>query len=74
MTVDFANSPASISFTGVTNVRGDDGRLELHFNPSIVSAAELINRITANNEIKDFTVENPPIEEIIAKMYSEFKI
>jgi ABC-2 type transport system ATP-binding protein len=74
MTIDFANSPAAISFTGVTNVRGDDGRLELHFNPSVISAVELINRITANNEIKDFTVENPPIEEIIAKMYSEFKI
>jgi ABC-2 type transport system ATP-binding protein len=74
MTVDFVRTPTIIEFTGVTNVRGDDGRLELHFNPSVISATELINRITANNEIKDFTVENPPIEEIIAKMYSEFKI
>jgi ABC-2 type transport system ATP-binding protein len=48
--------------------------VELRFNPAVISAAELINQITVNNEIKDFTVENPPIEEIIAKMYSEFKI
>jgi ABC-2 type transport system ATP-binding protein len=74
MTIDFTNSPTAIDFPGVTNVREDDGRLELHFNPSIISATELINRITANNEIRDFTVENPPIEEIIAKMYNEFKI
>ncbi len=74
MTIDFVQTPTIIEFSGVTDMRGNDGRVELHFNPAIVSATELINKITANNEIKDFTVENPPIEEIIARMYSEFKI
>ena len=74
MTVDFMREPAMAEYDGVTQMRGDDGRVELRFNPAVISAAELINQITINNEIRDFTVENPPIEEIIAKMYSEFKI
>jgi ABC-2 type transport system ATP-binding protein len=74
MTVDFVREPTMTEYAGVTRVRGEDGRVELRFNPAVVSAAELINQITVNNEVKDFTVENPPIEEIIAKMYGEFKI
>ncbi|MDD5189965.1 MAG: ATP-binding cassette domain-containing protein [Dehalococcoidales bacterium] len=74
MTIDFVRTPPSIAFPGVNSVRGEDGRLELHFNPSVISATDLINRITANNEIKDFIIENLPIEETIARMYDEFKI
>lgn len=74
MTIDFLSTPTDISFPGIIEVHGDDGRLELRFNPTVISATELLNKITASNEIKDFMIENPPIEEIVAKLYGEFKI
>jgi len=46
-------------------------RATLHFDPAVVSPAELIARIVARHEVADLFVENPPIEEIIARLYKE---
>ena len=35
-----------------------------------VSAATLISRVTAQHPVRDLFVENPPIEEIIARLYA----
>ena len=45
--------------------------VSLSFDPETVSAAELIARVTAAHPVRDLFVENPPIEEIIASIYSE---
>jgi len=45
-------------------------RVELAFDPRVVSAAELIARVTAAQPISDLFVVNPPIEEIIAALYN----
>ncbi|HOG45561.1 MAG TPA: ABC transporter ATP-binding protein [Anaerolineae bacterium] len=52
-------------------VRRDHARLYLRFDPERIAAAELIARITARYAIRDLYVENPPIEEIIARLYEE---
>jgi ABC-2 type transport system ATP-binding protein len=44
-------------------------RVVMKFDPETTPPAELISRIAANYEIRDLFVENPPIEEIIAKIY-----
>ncbi|MBD3886583.1 ATP-binding cassette domain-containing protein [Phormidium tenue FACHB-886] len=41
----------------------------LAFDPVQISAAALIRQITAEYDIEDLFVENPPIEEIIAQLY-----
>ena len=46
-------------------------RVHLSFDPERVSAAELIRRVTRDHEVRDLFVENPPIEEIIARIYAE---
>ena len=38
---------------------------------TLVPVAEMIRRVTEEREIGDLLVENPPIEEIIAKVYGE---
>jgi len=54
------------------DVIGRDGhRVHLSFDPDRVSAATLISKITAKHAIRDLFVENPPIEEIIARLYKE---
>ena len=52
-------------------IQRDGRRVYLRFDPNRVSAAELIGRVTSTHAIHDLFVENPPIEEIIARLYEE---
>ncbi len=53
-------------------VVGRDGNIvRLRFYPDEVPAAALISRIVSRYKVTDLFVENPPIEEIIAKLYEE---
>jgi ABC-2 type transport system ATP-binding protein len=52
-------------------VRIDGGRVTLRFDPAIIGTAALIGRITSNYAVLDLFVENPPIEEIIARLYGD---
>lgn len=49
---------------------GEGNQVMLYFDPERVAAADLIARITARYAVRDLFVENPPIEEIIAHMYT----
>lgn len=55
----------------VVSVNGS--QVLMKFNPSQIPAATLISRIASKYPVKDLFVENPPIEEIIAKLYNELK-
>ena len=46
-------------------------RVHIHFDPARVPAAELIAFVTAKNQVLDLFVENPPIEETIARIYED---
>ena len=44
-------------------------RVHIRFDPKQISAAALISDFTAHNDVDDLFVEDPPIEEIIARFY-----
>ena len=46
-------------------------RFTLRYDPARTDAAALIGRIAARYSIRDLRVEDPPIEEIIARLYGE---
>jgi ABC-2 type transport system ATP-binding protein len=71
--IEFARHPETLSFPCARVVKQDDGHVELRCDLTRTSAAKLISAISQQAEIKDFTVENPPIEEIVARMYSELE-
>ncbi|HAB98399.1 MAG TPA: ABC transporter [Parachlamydiales bacterium] len=50
-------------------IRQEGHRVWLSFNPKETPVQELIARVSASYEISDLFVENPPIEELIAKYY-----
>jgi ABC-2 type transport system ATP-binding protein len=52
-------------------LRRDGQRVTLRFDPAQVSPAQLISRLTARYPIRDLFVQNPPIEEIIARLYGQ---
>jgi ABC-2 type transport system ATP-binding protein len=67
--VDLAEEGEEISDPDATVRERDGRRVCLRFDPARVPAAELIRRITAQHAIRDLYVQNPPIEEIIARLY-----
>jgi len=68
--VDLANENGPVSDPDAELVSRQGRRATLNFDPGRVSPAELIARIVARHEVVDLFVENPPIEEIVARIYS----
>jgi ABC-2 type transport system ATP-binding protein len=52
-------------------IRQEGARLYLRFDPERVPTPVLIGRIAARHAVRDLYVEEPPIEEIIARLYRE---
>jgi ABC-2 type transport system ATP-binding protein len=72
--IDFLEVPCRLEYPMVSLSFFDDSHAEYRFNPEITTATEIIGAISQDNRIKDFVIENPPIEEIIARMYDGFAI
>ncbi len=72
--IDFLEVPRKLDYSMASLSFLDDSYAEFRFNPEKITAAEIIGSISRNNRIKDFVIENPPIEEIVARMYDGFAI
>ncbi|MGA0600106.1 ABC transporter ATP-binding protein [Caulobacter sp. KR2-114] len=67
--VDFEGEAPDLALEGVT-VRSRDGRsLELAFDPRVIPTPKLVSRITADHAVADLHVDEPAIEEVIARFY-----
>jgi ABC-2 type transport system ATP-binding protein len=67
--IDFAKDAPDLTLAGVT-VRAKAGRsLELAFDPRVIGVPALIAAITADHAVEDIHVEQPAIEEVIARFY-----
>ncbi|HLK57998.1 MAG TPA: ATP-binding cassette domain-containing protein [Chthonomonadaceae bacterium] len=69
--VDLVDEHEALEDPDAELLRRDGGRLTLRFDPNSVSPAQLISRIAARHTLRDLFVQNPPIEEIIARIYAE---
>ena len=68
--VDFASDGGNVEIEGV-QTRARDGRtVEFAFDPARIAAHTLIARIAAEHDVVDIRVENPKIEEVIARFYT----
>jgi len=70
LTVDLLDETAEISDPDAEVIGRDGARVTLRFDPDRTPAATLISRITAKYAVRDLFVENPPIEQIIARIYA----
>ncbi|MCC7203605.1 MAG: ATP-binding cassette domain-containing protein [Phycisphaeraceae bacterium] len=71
--VDLVNEGDGVSDPDALVVEHTGRRVELSFDPQLISPAELIARVTAKHAIRDLFVENPPIEKIIAQLYGRLE-
>lgn len=67
--VDLAKENDTVSDPYAILVKQEGHRIWLSYDPTAITTTELITRITSKHSISDLYVENPPIEEIIAKFY-----
>lgn len=67
--VDFADEAPAIGLPGVEVRSRRDRSLELAFDPAELPAPRLIAAITADYAVEDIHVEQPAIEEVIARFY-----
>lgn len=71
LTVDFESA---VEFTGVNNalvLSQTPGQIELQFDPQKIATHDLIAQISASYPVRDLVVSEPPIEEIVARLYSQ---
>jgi ABC-2 type transport system ATP-binding protein len=67
----FSLSASPLVAAGVSLLAQEGRTVTLEFDPLKISAAALIRQITADSDIEDLFVENPPIEEIVAELYAK---
>ena len=67
--VDLAQAYPDIKLDGAKMTRREDNRIWLTFDRDTISASELIAQLIARYEIKDLTISEPEIEEIVRRIY-----
>lgn len=67
--IDFAHDAPDLNLPGVEVRRRDGASLELAFDPARTPAPALISTIAAAHDVVDIHVEQPAIEEVIARFY-----
>jgi ABC-2 type transport system ATP-binding protein len=69
--VDLADGAETPADPDAPLIRREGSRVYLRFDPAAVSPAELIGRLAARHPVRDLFVQDPPIEEIVARLYGE---
>ena len=72
--VHFAGEPAAIDIPGTTVRQRQGSSIELAFDPRTTSAHRLIAQVAATFDVEDVHLEEPPIEEVIARFYAQHSI
>ncbi|MCP4222906.1 MAG: ATP-binding cassette domain-containing protein [Actinomycetia bacterium] len=70
LVVDLEQAVNPLSLTTGTVSAVDGPRQWVHFDRRQTTAAEVINEVTSQHPIRDLTVEEPEIEELIRRVYS----
>ncbi|MCX7029213.1 MAG: ABC transporter ATP-binding protein [Spirochaetes bacterium] len=71
LVVDLRDDAAKVTDPDAIAVRQEGHRARISYDPQRVATADLIARITARYPVADLVVKNPPIEEIVARLYRE---
>ena len=59
---------------GAKLISKEGNRVVFSFNPDEIPSADVVRLVSERYDIKDLVIENPSIEEIIARMYEDLKL
>jgi len=68
--VEFNGPAPELTLPGVEMRKRDGAKVELAFDPRATSASALVAAIAASHDVRDIHVEEPLIEEVIARFYA----
>jgi ABC-2 type transport system ATP-binding protein len=71
LVVDLATAGEPLRIEDAETVKTEGPRQWLRFHRESISAAELIARVAASAELRDLTIEEPDIESVVARIYTE---
>jgi ABC-2 type transport system ATP-binding protein len=71
LTVDFHDAPHAVSLNGARQLSQDGYNLKLEVDTSTVPIEAVINHVLALGAVADLTIEDPPLEQVIAHIYSQ---
>ena len=66
--------PAAIQVPGAVVRQRQARSIELAFDPRATSAHRLIASVASTFEVEDIHLEEPPIEEVIARFYAQHEV
>jgi ABC-2 type transport system ATP-binding protein len=70
LVVDFAADVPALVVDGARLVSSEGRTRTLAFDPRRIAPHQLISQITAAHEVEDLRLEEPPIEEVVARFYA----
>jgi len=71
LVVDFAEDYADAELDGARIVNRDGRRVTYRFMRGVVSASELIQRLSARYRVEDLSVQEPQIEDTVRRIYEQ---
>ena len=74
MSAQYEFTKKKINIPNVDVVEQNEQRAVLKFNSNIIKVQEVIGYLAKQVNIMDIQIESSPIEEVIAKMYTDMKI
>ncbi len=74
ITVDYVENNRPLEIMSTKLLYWSPERASLYVDTGKINVSEVISMLSEKLELLDVTVENPPIEEIIVKLYKEYEI
>ena len=74
LNVVFHDEPQSVLMNGVIEVERERHRLKLEVDIKLTSIESVISRVLSAGSVADITIEDPPLEEVIAHIYDMHKV
>jgi len=69
LVVDFADGVPEVKIARAELMEREGQRARFRFNREHVSASELITELAQQHRVRDISVEEPEIEEVVRKIY-----
>jgi len=71
LSVKFNELPARIDISGVAVLKASGYALKLEVDTQVIAIEKVINVVLKAGPVADITIEDPPLEEVIAHIYSQ---
>ncbi len=71
---DYTEEYIASHVSGAKLVKWEGNRAHFNFDPDYITPAELIAGISSHFQVRDLLIEDPPIDEVIARLYGELHI